>query len=546
MPIFEETDEILEALETKNYLELAKYLGKSTYGFTDNNTKYIDLFWESTFHKKWIHVTEEVVLKQLGYVYTANTMECFYNNLRLNFEVGTDFKEDKYIGMYSEYILTYDGTKQYTISNETYKTLLYLAKTEIAKTTRKYFIRVESLCDVTKQIIFKYTERIRKTEIEEKDQLLLESEYVIKEQQTQLENIHDSNFWVKTCCNNQLTFEKFGNLNKGIYIGKYEIPADALKYDRKIGKTTDIKSRITKYNTGNNPNNEFITTNYEVSLGLEGIVERTIHELIRGFKIKRNNRRSGSKEIFMIPDKWLDIFVANICTQFNKWGEDVNGLIDFIEEKERNFDEVDKHIDILLDKQSSVYEEVPNNFRISIEDIYNNLNLSLTDTIKQDLITQYLRNPDFFFEEAKSQDDDAHWIYLDTNKKKNIYFSNTGYILLCTLLKSTNSNKLVADLIKKIQPKDRYHKSWEDAYDELGVPISSNSKKHLLSRYLRNDESYFKEAVNELDNTAHYIIRNNGKRHDIYFSDSGFYLLCANLKTAKGKEILSNILEKTK
>jgi hypothetical protein len=39
------TDEkVSELLETKNYLELAKFLGKELCGFTEDDEKYVDLF----------------------------------------------------------------------------------------------------------------------------------------------------------------------------------------------------------------------------------------------------------------------------------------------------------------------------------------------------------------------------------------------------------------------------------------------------------------------------------------------------------------------
>lgn len=57
------------------------------------NTKYIELFSDPVFNKSWIYVSEEIVVEQLGYSKSKDTMHVFNTKLIKEFEKNIDYKE---------------------------------------------------------------------------------------------------------------------------------------------------------------------------------------------------------------------------------------------------------------------------------------------------------------------------------------------------------------------------------------------------------------------------------------------------------------------
>ena len=73
-----------------------------------------------------------------------------------------------------------------------------------------------------------------------------------------------------------------------------------------------------------------------------------------------------------------------------------------------------------------------------------------------------------------------------------------------------------------------YNISLETALRWLDMPYEDNStfKADFKRRILKKDNYSFKEAEDESDMQSDYIIRKNGRRECLYFSNDGFKILC--------------------
>jgi phage anti-repressor protein len=179
-----ESKDVIDIIESKDHLELAKYIGRNLCEFTLDDEKYIDIFWDTAFNKSWLYVSEEMVSEQFGYKKAKDMMKDFYKKLENEYEVDIDYKivDKNHIlvksrsGSFPTRKIPHNK-KFYIITGETYKALLASAHTKQGKSTRRYFIKIESLANYTNQLIFRYIEHNQKTQIAklEKRQMRLES-----------------------------------------------------------------------------------------------------------------------------------------------------------------------------------------------------------------------------------------------------------------------------------------------------------------------------------------------------------------------------------
>ena len=89
---FTNNKEVLKIIESKNHLELAKYIGRELCNFTENDENYIDMFWDAAFNKSWLYVSDEIVNGQFGYKKSKDMMKVFYDKLVKEFDNKTDYK----------------------------------------------------------------------------------------------------------------------------------------------------------------------------------------------------------------------------------------------------------------------------------------------------------------------------------------------------------------------------------------------------------------------------------------------------------------------
>ena len=83
---------IVDILESKNHLALAKLLGKEFCGFTEDDEKYVDLFWNTAFNKGWLYLSDEIIIDWMGYS-GKDAIRNFHRDIKKNIELKLTIKK---------------------------------------------------------------------------------------------------------------------------------------------------------------------------------------------------------------------------------------------------------------------------------------------------------------------------------------------------------------------------------------------------------------------------------------------------------------------
>ncbi len=152
-------------IESKQDFTLAKQLGELYCGFTEDDSKYIDIFWQAAYNKSWLYVSQEMVIDHLGYADGGRVLRNFYRKLEKSDEYDEEYKEidekeaiemgyekpDKSRGGHNR--------KHYMITGECFKLIACNAQTEQGKKIRRYFVKVETLATMVFMFIAEYFRR---------------------------------------------------------------------------------------------------------------------------------------------------------------------------------------------------------------------------------------------------------------------------------------------------------------------------------------------------------------------------------------------------
>jgi hypothetical protein len=296
-----EDEKIAGLIEAKDHVILAKILGARFCEFTEDDEKYIDMFWEPAFNKSWIYISDEVVADQFGYKRGRSMMSHFYRKLGEDFEENIDYKfiagDDKIIDFYSPKNLSKDSRggalkKHVLVTGETFKYLLQSAHTAQGKQVRKYFLRVESLGHMVTELCYMYRDILSKARDEEmaklkRKQLALES-FVTNIKQLEKKQV----FYIATtpsyCRQNRF---KFGG----------------------VKEYKDLKSRLVSYNTGHAEGDSmYYVKAYRCNDYRQ--VEERIGNVLKQFKDKANSR----KEMLHIRFEFLAEIAELIIDNYDK------------------------------------------------------------------------------------------------------------------------------------------------------------------------------------------------------------------------------------
>ena len=309
-------EKVIDLLETKDHLSLAKFLGKELCDFNENDEMFIDMFWDAAFNKSWLYVSEEMVNEQFGYKKSKDMMLDFYDKLQKEFEKDIDYKT-----VNKDHILVnfYSGNfpskksahnkQYYIITGETYKSLLQSAQTKQGKLTRKYFIKIEKLANLTNQAIYKYIEYNKNQQIEESKQKLDESRLQItklEKRQIKLESFVKN---IKQLEKNQLfylaTSSHYAVNNRFEYGGVKDVK--------------ELKSRFATYNTGRAEGDLMYVAKLFKCHNYKNIEER-IGTVLMQFKDKPNSR----KEMIHLRYNLLVEITDFICDNYDREVEYIN------------------------------------------------------------------------------------------------------------------------------------------------------------------------------------------------------------------------------
>jgi phage anti-repressor protein len=150
------TDELINMYENdlnNEGITLVKFVAEKYCNFNQIELGFIDKFWNNAFNNEWIYLSKDMIINDFGYADYKNTIGHFYNRVLIcNFIINEDYREVnldyiKEIHNKSNELFISRGInrKYYEISNDCYKELLMLIKTDKVITFRKYYIKIEKL-----------------------------------------------------------------------------------------------------------------------------------------------------------------------------------------------------------------------------------------------------------------------------------------------------------------------------------------------------------------------------------------------------------------
>lgn len=304
-------ENVVRIIESKTHLELAKYLGNKLCSFTEDDEKYIDIFWDTTFNKSWLYVTDHMVNVQFGYENSKYMMSNFNKKLINEYENNVDYKQvDKDHELVKVWLLS-KTTKNnqggfnkhhFIITGETYKSLLQSAHTEKGKLTRKYFIKVEHLANITNQAIFKFIEIKKDQQLQEQTQLIAKLERKQLKLNSFIRNI-------KTLEKNQIfyisTTQNYARQNRFEYGG--------------VSSADGLQERLPGYNTGRAEGDLYYYTKIYKCNNYK-LIEERINSVLQQFKDKIGSR----KEMVHLRYNRFVEFVDFICENYDREVEYIN------------------------------------------------------------------------------------------------------------------------------------------------------------------------------------------------------------------------------
>jgi DNA-directed RNA polymerase subunit RPC12/RpoP len=279
-----------------NLLTVKQLLVVVNYTF---NGLYIDRFWDNIENDKWIYIDDNM-LEWLGYnrsEFKKNKQD-YLNLIKDNFEENTDYKimcskefndfsKCHLLALRKEDINTHNKVKHLVISPDCFKQSLMLLRTNKSKEIRKYYTELEKIFKFYLQYQNKYQE-LKNLETKQ----LLEAE---KNKNTNLTN--------NAIDYNQLIKKEY------LYIATNTRYASQNNF--KIGKTNDLKQRLSQYNTSHNKREPY----YYVFISEPTYYAKSIEYIIKHILTKFKN--SDTNELFVVHYTFLEKIVKNICENYN-------------------------------------------------------------------------------------------------------------------------------------------------------------------------------------------------------------------------------------
>jgi hypothetical protein len=286
-------------LEEKDHISLAKVLGRELCDFTEDDEKYVDIFWDAAFNKSWIYLSDEIITDWAGYKKNTSSIAKFHTIMKNKYIIDVDYKEvtktHPLVESYRKSCLPDQvgkhNKKYYIITGETLKKMLLRANTKNGELVCDYYIKTETLASVTTQLLYKYAEaQIKKLESR---QLRLES--LVKNIQT-LE---------KTQIFYLATSTSYAAQNRFKYGG--------------VKDARELKNRLNTYNTGRAEGDLFYYCKL-FKCNKYKVIEESIGAVLGQFRDKTDSQ----KELLHIRYDSLTDVVDFMCVNYNKSVDYVN------------------------------------------------------------------------------------------------------------------------------------------------------------------------------------------------------------------------------
>ncbi|AAG02913.1 MTG-like gene family protein [Betaentomopoxvirus amoorei] len=390
--IFNECDnekELIKYIENNTLMDVSTFITYNNYDI-ELGSWFKDI-WFPLFNKKNVVITNEI----LNFIYNFQVGKCFptynldnyiqykkdyrsflkKNNIEYNIIKYDENILNKYNILKSELKL-YDkhALVQKTwliLSVDDFKESIMMMNNNNSKMIRKYYIKIE-------KILFEYSTYISKYKLKEIEDIKNKELLKLKEENNNLQRF---NMNMKNFINNV----KEKNKNGYIYIATSE--RYAMINNFKVGKTDNLSSRQSNFNSSHNTEDEFYICYYEKVFNISK-TENLIHDLLDNFRDKKR------KEIFVIHYKYLLDMVNLVIKNINEPYDYINNLIKnklsemynlkpiipnkiIINDKEIELNEIKEKITNILDEYIK-----NNNLKISRIELLNKINIDNINKIK--------------------------------------------------------------------------------------------------------------------------------------------------------------------
>lgn len=309
-------------LTVKELLQVVQY---------EYNELYIDKFWENIENDKWIYIGDKM-LEWLGYntIRDRQAKEQYLKLITKNFVdqqdyvhlTATEAKKFYYTSGHDIETIadfnTHNKAKHLIVSPDCFKESLMLMETAKAKEIRRYYVQLEK--------IFKFY-------------LQYQSKYQAK--QLEEEKNKNTNLTANAIDYNQLQKREY------LYIATNSRYASQNNF--KIGKTQNLKQRLSAYNTSHNQKEPY----YYAFVSEPTYYAKSIEYILKHILVKFRN--SDSNEIYVLNYDFLEKIVKRVCTNYE---DCVNYYNECISDEMKNMSDVaNAPQDIWEDKPSTVDQE---------------------------------------------------------------------------------------------------------------------------------------------------------------------------------------------
>lgn len=264
---------------------------------------YVDKFWNNIADDKWIYVGSDT-LEWIGYasIRDRRSKDTYLKLITTHFETPSEFIHinaseakdflvlcGRDIEISSDFN-THNKAKHLFVNPDCFKQSLMLMQTARAKEIRKYYLQLEK---VFKQYLTYQNEHMAQAlEIEKNRNTLL------------MANAIDYNCHVK---------------KEYLYIATNARYASQNNF--KIGKTQDLKQRLSAYNTSHNKREPYYYTFVSELL----FDAKTVEHIIKHILVKFRN--SETNELYVIDYEFLEKIVKRICQNYDASVDYYNELI---------------------------------------------------------------------------------------------------------------------------------------------------------------------------------------------------------------------------
>ena len=441
-----------------NKLDIKEFLIEIEYNI-DN--LYIDKFWESITDDKWIYINNEMLI-YIGYsnIDINNGKRKYLNLITNEFEEIIDYKllnKSEFskcpIGHLENIeINTHNKTKHLIVSPDCFKQSLMMMRTEKAKQIKKYYIELEK--------IFKF---------------YLQYQNIYTNKQLEIEKSKNTKL-----TNNVINYSTLKKLEY-FYIATSSYYAGQNNF--KLGKTSNLNSRLSNFNNTHNVKEKFyfcfIFQTYNAKV-IEDIAKGILH----------NFRNSETNELYVLHYDILEMIVKNICENYNNSVDYYNNFIQIkakdIVSKIPKIPNMMKIPDVIQNTKNLFIDN--NDISTDIED-HEISDIEVSD-IKEDIIEETNDNVDYY----NDNKDYPFLRFRESDKNLNFKCLRCDYIF----------NRI--DHLKVHF--DRKNKCFDNLKLEKINLIKNNNNKPIMKYFRENkDYEYFEKYNDEEDRIYYYCNR---------------------------------------